>query len=409
MLTVELWWAWVVGGSLGVCMGLLLVLNGWSGKEPALKLELRHNSRVRSLLWGVGVVMAIEFGAWPEHLPLTASQQDELFKGYLLFYPLGFFIILLAATIQIFIEYRKSGEFGYSPIAAAGDFLYFGRQYVEERFSKRKEQEEDCDIQNIYEELCAVSEAFSQSNHKLADDLLRFERAISQKDDGRRRELMRTGLEVTLASIGDVFSDVIPAPVGREKCVNLMVAVPVGPDEAKIEELTPFKLDGDVSCTHLLKQLCRDTGSKAPEPRVLPVVDEVDEDKSLPGAPITFATGQTQVIVRNAIDFPSGLPEETKTKVNKYYKDQKFSTAVSLCVVRQGQEERRTIGVVNIHSNLAELLSDDGGGYDREQNAGRIAQSVLETVVAYTEDALAPFLVLVGMFADQLENGEMDG
>jgi len=263
-------------------------------------------------------------------------------------------------------------------------------------------------LSDLQEELFALSEAFSQASTMLSEDLLRFERAISETSKERQRELLRVGLEQTLGSIGDVFSHLMPAKIGHSKCVNLMIPEEVGLSKANIQSETKFHPGEHVRCPYLLVPFCRDKHAGAPEPLKLPVVDDEHRDATLPGAPLAFVTGKTQVVICGRIEFASGVTEELKKRVEEYYQQQKFSTAISLCVERQCQTERRIIGVVNVHSNLADLLSEDGLDDNLEEGDSRIASSVLNLVVEYVEDALAPFLVLVGMFAEKMDQGGAD-
>ena len=319
------------GMLVGLALGVFYGFDGWRGSTE--EIEFKDSARAKNLVWVltgaftaiIGDVKAVD----------ETAKKPVLLLVYLAAVLSGAFLVVVGWGLIVAIDNigtsRRLGN-GYALMDALGDYFFFGyRKYRERKEShadnQRREFHQDYLIQLAYSIAAAGSDATPGQRLIFARDILRSMAAVVRNyRGGNTTAKIRTNLMMARRFVPEMASRLRYSAKGAtvEDCLELVT-------------------------------YDNDNGSKDV---VLPLPSGGSANLVLPGAPAALI-GELPIIIDDTskISFPSGLADEVKVEMEKYFESKRksFKSFASLRVVGGG----RPIAVVNVDCTEENIFGED--------------------------------------------------
>ena len=333
---------------LGVCMGFLFALDGWTGTDSQKPPKsLKDSPRVRNFKYAA-LVAGIAFIADLKVIGIT-SEKDFLLQLYLE----GFAIVasvticVMAVAIHFLFRGRCAQKPGltFEGSHPALHYLFYGFHEYSRRLAEAERSWKEAQGVHMADYQKFILAFLPNYNSQVTRSIAAINGALNRQQTEFSLQTAR-GL---LNSVEAVVSAYNKDHDGLKIKVNYMRALRVEESNDTQKESARFRYSdwNDFEYLLVLEQYADDTPFS---PFALPVRKRnADVDGHLlPGAPAAFAKIVTQVIDdTQKFEFPPGLPEGTVQEIRDYFNQMPFKSFMSMAIIHSG----KPCGVLNVEAS----------------------------------------------------------
>jgi len=335
---------------VGVAMGILFALDGWSG-SPTTR-DFATSPRLKNFKYAA-FTAGLAFIADLKPLGITVAK-DHLLLWYLVGFVLTAVLVIGAVMIVIAVQYPRVAQ-AYPGLTFPGQtpvlhYLFYGFHSYQAALQKAKE-ERDASVEKSQAGRSAEYQAFIHRflpayNKQVSNSIAGVDRFLAHQEEPVRMQVAQQ----ILTSIQAVVTEYNDRRPGLAINVNYMRAYPFATAPAAAKTRLRFAKKGVTTygCVLMLTEYADDEGR---ESFSLPVPDETDQEAAkllLPGAPEAFFNTTTAVIPQTEkVEFPTGFDPAVKAEIKAYFASKRFQSFASMTIIHRGEK----CGVVNIESN----------------------------------------------------------